>query len=940
MACEQEDIYALVQYSDTDFNNNHFLFDYFVTNIDLSDHTAKVDVPAAHFSKDLEIQYDDKEDLFFVTVDFTAEETGKMPLGVTDIIVVVYNSDGKQQSLKRIPIKVLKKGNILPTTQNREEQELVAMPGYAITQIVRTPPYDHDTLRHRDYPDQHPISAITGLEGALGGKVDKTTQANKLYGTDGSGNQTVYDNPTIGNATLTVQRNSTAIGTFTANATVDKSINITVPTTAAEVNALPDTTKYAAGLYLNVSTTDYVMTAQLKDQDGNNIGEARTVDLPLESMVVSGSYDSTNKKIVLTLQSGSTIDIPVGDLVAGLQTEITVDNKLNADLVDDTSTTNKFVTAGDKTTWNGKQDQLVSGTNIKTVNNNSLLGEGNLDIDALPSQSGQNGKYLTTDGESASWATVTVPTKISDLTDDTSSYPVDKADTLTGLTADVSELNILDGVTASTAEINVLDGLTATTEELNYVDGVTSDIQTQLNNKQATITGAASTVTTSDLTPSRLLITDANGKIAASSNITTTEANYLDGVTSNIQTQLDNRVNVKPDGTNDLITNNKVSDTYLPDYVLGQMLYAGGFDPTTATATLTTNAKTKLGTQANTIVLTNDTTAITGYKANEGCYYICTDNGTFAGISLLTGDWLVSTGSAWTKVDNTDAVTGVKGNAESTYRLGNVNITIDNVAPDQTGNSGKVLTTNGTTATWGSLPVADVTVNGTSVVSNGTAAIANMVTTDTAQTITAKKTFQTTTWNGGLTAKRSGTGGSYILFSNTGGDLGVIGVHQNEIPLFIDKNNTDPRAVVRAGVYLSSTGNDASVGDSTTPVYINSNGITQACTMAGYALNPNVVTVSNNATITLTNNTCFRGATLSAFTISVPATFEYPYFCECDFVSGSTATTITYSGSGTITWSPDSDDLVSGIFVPVDNTEYTLMFWYNGTSLCCVARAI
>lgn len=29
--------------------------------------------------------------------------------------------------------------------------------------------------------------------------------------------------------------------------------------------------------------------------------------------------------------------------------------------------------------------------------------------DFLPSQSGQNGKYLTTDGSSASWATITVP---------------------------------------------------------------------------------------------------------------------------------------------------------------------------------------------------------------------------------------------------------------------------------------------------------------------------------------------------------------------------------------------------------------------------------------------------------------------------------------------------------------------------------------------------
>lgn len=52
------------------------------------------------------------------------------------------------------------------------------------------------------------------------------------------------------------------------------------------------------------------------------------------------------------------------------------------------------------------QATLVSGTNIKTINNSSILGSGNLDIDALPSQTGQSGKFLTTDGSSASWATV------------------------------------------------------------------------------------------------------------------------------------------------------------------------------------------------------------------------------------------------------------------------------------------------------------------------------------------------------------------------------------------------------------------------------------------------------------------------------------------------------------------------------------------------------
>ena len=96
-------------------------------------------------------------------------------------------------------------------------------------------------------------------------------------------------------------------------------------------------------------------------------------------------------------------------------------------------------------------------------------------------------------------------------------------------------------VTATAAELNTLDGITATTAELNHTDGVTSLIQPQLNGltafKQDTVTGAASTITSSNLTPDRALLSNGSGKVAASASITSTELGYLDGVTSNIQSQ-------------------------------------------------------------------------------------------------------------------------------------------------------------------------------------------------------------------------------------------------------------------------------------------------------------------------------------------------------------------------------------------------------------------
>lgn len=77
------------------------------------------------------------------------------------------------------------------------------------------------------------------------------------------------------------------------------------------------------------------------------------------------------------------------------QNKITSSSKLSSDLVDDSESTNKFVTASDITAWNGKQDALVSGTNIKTINNTSILGSGNIEITTTTSLSALTDVDLT-----------------------------------------------------------------------------------------------------------------------------------------------------------------------------------------------------------------------------------------------------------------------------------------------------------------------------------------------------------------------------------------------------------------------------------------------------------------------------------------------------------------------------------------------------------------
>lgn len=66
------------------------------------------------------------------------------------------------------------------------------------------------------------------------------------------------------------------------------------------------------------------------------------------------------------------------------------------------------------------------------------------------------------------------------------------------------------------------------------------NIQTDLTSKQDTVVGAASTITEDNLTASRALVSNSSGKVAVSA-VTSTELGYLDGVTSNVQTQLSSK---------------------------------------------------------------------------------------------------------------------------------------------------------------------------------------------------------------------------------------------------------------------------------------------------------------------------------------------------------------------------------------------------------------
>lgn len=105
-----------------------------------------------------------------------------------------------------------------------------------------------------------------------------------------------------------------------------------IATNTSDIASLKEI-KYAKSLDLTMDESNYQITLKLNDQDGTALS-TKTIDLPLESVVVGGKYDEATKEVVLTLKNGEEVKFSVADLVSGLQTEITPENKLSPDLID------------------------------------------------------------------------------------------------------------------------------------------------------------------------------------------------------------------------------------------------------------------------------------------------------------------------------------------------------------------------------------------------------------------------------------------------------------------------------------------------------------------------------------------------------------------------------------------------------------------------------
>ena len=203
------------------------------------------------------------------------------------------------------------------------------------------------------------IDANKKVNIVLTGKVDKTNSHNKVYGTDNSGAQTTFD-----------VDNGTGYGGNVARRDSNNQLHVpTQPTANDHATSKIYVDTFGKTLEVSINSSTYVMTFTLKDANGNTLA-TQSVDLPLETMVVDGSYDSTNKTIVLTLDNGNTITIPVADLVSGLVS--------TTDLA--TALTNYYTKAQADSTFATKNEALkmvsVTYAELKALRDASQLVKG------------------------------------------------------------------------------------------------------------------------------------------------------------------------------------------------------------------------------------------------------------------------------------------------------------------------------------------------------------------------------------------------------------------------------------------------------------------------------------------------------------------------------------------------------------------------------------
>ena len=212
-----------------------------------------------------------------------------------------------------------------------------------------------------------------------------------------------------------------------------------------------------------------------------------------------------------------------------------------------------IVDISDNTTKKIDITQIKAQSPVQSVNSNigavvltkTDIGLSNVDNTSDANKPVSTATQTALDGKVDENAAITGATKTK-ITYDAKGLVTSGAD---ATTADIADSTNKRYVTD--AQATVIGNTSGTNSGDNAVNSLYSGLAAS---KQDTITGAATTITSSDLTVSLALVSNASGKVAVATT-TSTEIGYVNGVTSAIQTQIDTK-------SAKLITTNRQTASY------------------------------------------------------------------------------------------------------------------------------------------------------------------------------------------------------------------------------------------------------------------------------------------------------------------------------------------------------------------------------------------